>query len=328
MDLFVAHTHETYHYTSHIEAVTKVRNLIEYEAFQGLLATRFGKDANKFMKEYLNSVSNPMFFQNIDGFFDGLAQEVSRNMYTMMLGYNLKSIMRQIPAFLLGGGEIPPVYIMNAFWESKNLPKFFQTIDEKSSQFKARYLSKFERDSRLESRITRLMGDSVRNGKTKTRIMDGLARNEYFANALRGFETGKQIGMEGIQAMDQYMAGIVWYGAYQQAINGKVRGENNNFKTMSEVEAIEYADMVMNRTQQTAFTKDLPMMIQKLNGMGAFYRMFMGPALQNLGRFVHETGYYALYGDGWKKARAFGTIMGTMGSFILGWMLINGSLWP
>ncbi len=249
------HIQDVIHDISHREAVIDVNRIVNDERFRDLMVKTIGANYYREFQPWLNSIAGQVNTESIS-WLESLASQAKKGMTVVSLGLKLSSGLMQIAGYGNTVKEIGEKYSLIGLKkmgkDGVNLKALWDEISEKSTEMKYR-LSTYDRDVRETMSKMNLTG-TKRGLMSATEMWTADAYNAYF-----GF-----IGM-----MDLAMSIPTWLGAYEKAMDGKVKGVN----FADEKSAALYADKVVRMTQSANRVMDLAR-VQRGNQVQKLFTMF------------------------------------------------------
>jgi len=231
-EVYFSHIQKREHFINLAPHVRDMKKVINDEKFVGSMKdSTGGMEALDEIKSYVDAVADPRIFKS-NKWHNRFIQMARKKSAIVFLGFNLVTMMKQLPSYVLAMNEMPVQDITAGTYDYvtdfKNMNKF---IHEKAPQLMKRSVN-VEIDEYKKI-------DPKRFDKAKSKY--GLA------------------SMKGILLFDQVVTHSLWLGKYNQM---KRAG-------FSENESVKEATNVVLRTQPAAEAKDLPSLFRDEN-LGMF----------------------------------------------------------
>ena len=283
INLFMQTVRKQEHFISHGNMIKDFHNIINNKKYSQAIIDNpnLGVAYLKTLQQWANSVSNPNHYKKYDKAHN-LIRDMRGALSTAYLGYNLVTMGKQSPSLFLFLGELTPDELRSATNEFiSNRDEVIEFIHSKSPQMKNR---------RIEQELENL---KYSNPNRYNRVIKQFG----------------QTGFKGIYLVDQFVTHSGWLGVYSKAI-----------KTMSERDAINWADKVVLMTQPSASAKDLASIYTTNEFLNAFMQF-----TNQLNKIWNIQSYDAPTRFANKEyGKAMLTVLGLGLSGFLIWMISNG----
>jgi hypothetical protein len=252
------HVRDVVHYSTHAAAVRDVGKIINDARFRGAVYETLGEQTWMQMNPWLQEVARPRL-EDISH-VDRWAGRLRRNATVVMLGLKMSVAAKQILSFTQTIDELGLAYALRGVYDFYRAPWDTARFIADNSVAQANRKRKWDRELQAMER-----GMSP----VATRKMGAIMRSDDMRNAFFGL----------IGGVDKLAVYPTWIGAYHKAMDD--HGDHHK--------AVDYADMVVRRTQPAASPKDLAGWqrggeIQRLSAM--FYTFFA--VFQNRMMEVHD----------------------------------------
>lgn len=219
MSTWMDQIHKQEHYIAGAEKIKEMQRMANDEQFTGALMQRYGKEAVKITRDYVNRVANPNIYKAMDSGSKAF-RALRGNIGIAYLGFNLVTMAKQTASLFSYLADAGPVHLIASAVKTAVRPlNTLSLIESKMPQIKNRSIDRFTEEMKQVDR------------NAYERIMGKVGR----------------AGMLGIQAMDKITCVIGAQAVYDRCI----------YKGMSEPEAIREAQNATMRTQSAAHAKDL-----------------------------------------------------------------------
>ncbi len=249
------HIQDVVHDFTHREAILDINRIINDDRFRGLVEKTIGKTFYKEFQPWLNSIATTVRTESIS-WMEALAAHAKKGVTVVALGLKVSSGLMQTAGYGNTVKELGEKYALIGLRQmgqnGANLKNLWDQISEKSVEMRYR-LSTYDRDVR--DTMAKMNATGTKRGLLS--VPDIYTAD--MANAFFGF-----IGM-----MDLAMSIPSWLGAYQKAMDGKVKG----IEKANEKDAVLYADQVVRMTQSANRVMDLAR-IQRGNQLMKLFTMF------------------------------------------------------
>tara|TARA_R100000963_G_C4646119_1_gene110681 strand:- start:1370 stop:10480 length:9111 start_codon:yes stop_codon:yes gene_type:complete len=251
ISVFHEHVQNVIHDINYRPAVIDAHKIIQNERFAQAYINAAGREQYDMLRPWIAAVATERA-EEPGGFVTDIMQRARRNFSIVAMGYKIGTATQQLTGILAAPALIGTKYTTQGFLKAfgGNPASFWgswQWVSEKSEFMRDRPQG-FDRDVRM---VTNKMQERTPLGK--------MQRNAFIF-----------IGM-----MDTAVSTGAWIGAYDKAMDGKVKG----IEAGNEEDAIVYADSVIRRTQVAGRMQDLPQImrgteLEKL--MTSVYSYFSG----------------------------------------------------
>ncbi|HBX91766.1 MAG TPA: hypothetical protein DEG79_02535 [Hyphomonas sp.] len=251
ISVFHEHVQNVIHDINYRPAVIDAHKIIQNERFAQAYINAAGREQYDMLRPWIAAVATERA-EEPGGFVTDIMQRARRNFSIVAMGYKIGTATQQLTGILAAPALIGTKYTTQGFLKAfgGNPASFWgswQWVSEKSEFMRDRPQG-FDRDVRM---VTNKMQERTPLGK--------MQRNAFIF-----------IGM-----MDTAVSTGAWIGAYDKAMDGKVKG----IEASNEEDAIVYADSVIRRTQVAGRMQDLPQImrgteLEKL--MTSVYSYFSG----------------------------------------------------
>ena len=187
-----------------------------------------GKQGWGLIDNYLSRVANPSIYNGFDGGLRTASRTLRGNVAIAYLAYNLLTISKQIPSFVLYAKDAGPAAMMSSMTDfAQNPRQLWDVVREKDPQVKHAF---------IERELAELR-------RAKASIKDKTTLDKLNKITAQVGDTG----MVGIKFVDGIVRTIGWNAVYQKALQ----------QGLSEAESVRLAQNATLRTQPAAAAKDI-----------------------------------------------------------------------
>ncbi|MCC8190660.1 MAG: hypothetical protein LIP77_08505, partial [Planctomycetes bacterium] len=291
------HLNKATRWATHAELLFEFRQLTMDPEFKEAFIRKLGAEKYRYLRQWTNRMANPEA-----GDDDPTNRIIARlrNLSTVAaLGWNVRSALRQneslgIAADIMSNASRKGGVKASGWWWI--LQGFKEMGVGGFLGGWVNYENRAIRDMHRLSPEARMRGKDV--NKDIRDLMGGTDPSKRRWK-IAGYEFSRDWFFHFTKAMDQGVAGVVWWGAFHQGMNGAAGFDTKNLTDAQIKEkAIIYADHVL-RSQQTPFVTDYTL-TQANKGAVSLFTQFMGGVTPYLS---HTYGMGQLYGQG-KKGKA------------------------
>ena len=280
------------HYIHFAKPLKQMRKILADPRIKKTLEQKLGKAGWGLIDKYLSRVANPYLYKGFDG-LSGLSQKLRRNVAVAYLAYNLLTILKQVPSFVLYAKDAGSASMISSITEFIANPRqMWDMVRAKDPQV-------------LHAFIEREL-EELRRAKATMKDKDVLGKiNKITAQV-------GDTGMVGIRFVDGVVRTIGWNAVYQK----------NMQLGLGEAESVRAAQNATLRTQPAAGAKDIAQ-LYATNEVLNWFTMFTNQ-LNNLWNIsTYDTFAY------WNNKKYQDMAMSMMAvSFnaLFIWMLVNKTL--
>jgi len=248
---YVAHARAVEHYKAMALPVFNVNKVIKNHNFRKIVQEKTRGAGNKILDKWLQDVTSERTSLEND-FLSRLVGVLRRNSVVSALGINLVTAMKQPLSMSLALAEDPRMipYAMAAFAEGARSPKALRDfVHGKSVVVKHRNMEREIRE---------------------------MARRRSVRQQIGGKRALSEKSLFFVRLLDQATVTVAWKAAYDMKM-----------KSVSEAEAIDYADSVIERTQPMADIMDLPHFFRG-GELSKLFTLFQNQINQNYNYWTHD----------------------------------------
>lgn len=288
--VLVSHLTHATRWITHAEALYEFRQLTMDPEFKEMFVQKLGEEKYRYIREWTNRLARPD--KGKSGSWNN-AFRTLRSMSTMAsLGLNIRSALRQNESFGIAADTMTNASRDKSsgwWWMLQGFKKMgvggFLGGWVKYQSEATKEMHEKSSEARMRSKD---VNKEIRDLSGKT---DPTKRDWQIGR----FRLSRDIFFHFTKAMDEGVAGVVWWGSYLQARDGHAGFETEGLsKEQIEEKAVLYADTVL-RTQQSPFQADYTR-LQADNGPISLFTQFMGGVTPYLS---HTYGM----GQEWRRGR-------------------------
>jgi len=277
------------HYIHFAKLIKDLRSILGDEKIKETIRQKLGRNAWKIIDNYLSRVANPNIYKGYDG-LAGISRLLRGNVAIAYLAYNLLTIAKQIPSFVLYAKDAGMSAMISSISEFVKDPHgMWDDVRMKDPQVKNAFIERELAELRT----------AIRNTKDKT-VRDKLTKL---------LSQVGDTGMIGIRFVDGIVRTIGWNAVYQKNLQ----------LGLSEAEAIREAQNSTLRTQPAAAPKDIAQLYATTEAVN-WFTMFTNQ-LNNIWNITtYDT--YAYWKSGKYQAAAMNAMAVSVNALFI-WMLVN-----
>jgi len=211
--------HKQEHYIHGAQIIKELQRMANDKEFSQALRQRYGKEAVKLTKDYVNRVANPNIYKSFDS-ISKVSRLLRQHTAIAYLAYNGVTMIKQLPSVALYLPYSGPGHLISSAFKTALRPmQTVEMIEKLDPQMKHRSLERFTEELQ--------QADKSRYD----RIIKKIGRT----------------GMAGIYFMDKVATTIGWQAVYDKCLK----------QGLSEEEAVTEARNATLRTQPAAHAKDI-----------------------------------------------------------------------
>jgi len=215
------------HYIHFAKPLKDLRKMLSNKEVKKTVEETLGKQGWGLIDNYLSRVANPYIYNGFDGGLRIASRTLRGNVAIAYLAYNLLTISKQIPSFILYAKDAGPTALMSSMIDfAQNPRQMWDMVREKDPQVKHAF---------IERELAELR-------RAKASIKDKTILDKYIKITA---QVGDK-GMVGIKFVDGIVRTIGWNAVYQK-----------NLAQLGEAESVRLAQNATLRTQPAAAAKDI-----------------------------------------------------------------------
>lgn len=280
------------HYIHFAKPLQELRKMLSDKKVKETVEEVLGKKGWGLIDNYLSRVANPYIYNGFDGGLRTASRTLRGNVAIAYLAYNLLTISKQIPSFILYAKDAGPSALMSSMLDfAQNPRQMWDMVREKDPQVKHAF---------IERELAELR-------RAKASIKDKTTLDKLNKITAQVGDTG----MVGIKFVDGIVRTIGWNAVYQK-----------NLTQLSEAESVRLAQNATLRTQPAAAAKDIAQ-LYAANEILNWFTMFTNQ-LNNLWNITTYDSF--AYWSNKKYQDAAMSLMAVSLNAMAIWMLVNKKL--
>ena len=250
------------------------------------IKTTYGTKALKEIDTYIKSLADRYHDKTFNG-LDEIMAKLSGNAALAYMAYNLATVLKQLSSLPLFIPHARTDLLLVSLAKMATPWALLKKVNSLSIQMKTRIgyaeLDEFRLGGQLATGSSTKVGAAIKAGLKATE------------NAMHHIADP---GMKPMQWMDKLVAAAGWDAAYETA---KAKG-------MLEDAAVEYADWVVGKTQQSTHVKDTAGVMRSNNSLVKAATLFAGPAVKAYNEIIYGTRALAKNGHYLKSLGTLGAV--------------------
>jgi len=259
-----------------------------------------GTKALEEIDNYIKSLAN-RYHDKTFGAIDRIVSKITQNAALAYMAYNVATVLKQASSLPLFIPHCRPDLLIASMGKMVNPWALIKKVDGLSVQMRTR-VGYADLDS------YRLAAGPAPHGATAV----GTAIKAGLHEAEKALHKVADPGMKPMQWMDKLIAAAGWDAAYETAKAKGLLGDA----------AVEYADWVVGRTQQSTHAKDTAGIMRSNNSLVKAMTLFAGPSVKVFNEMVYGTRAQLKNGH---YLKSFGTMLGICASALLFYGLGKGA---